>query len=68
GLASFKIAAKETHPLRIDHHPLAHPDNPLLEDTIHRTERKILELTALFRKDLITQEEFEKAKRDIIQG
>ena len=68
GLASFKIAAKETHPLRIDHHPLAHPDNPLLEDTIHRTERKILELTALFRKDLITQEEFEKAKRNIIQG
>ncbi|CCK79157.1 MULTISPECIES: hypothetical protein [Desulfobacula] len=68
GLASFKITPKDNHALRIGHHMPAHPNRLLIEDAVNRTEQKILELTALFEKDLITREEFEKAKQNLIQG
>ncbi|MCK4767873.1 MAG: SHOCT domain-containing protein [Desulfobacula sp.] len=68
GLASFKITAKENQLLLIDH-PLSTPsDRLLIENSISETEQKILKLTALFEKDLITRAEFDKARQNIIQG
>lgn len=68
GLASFKIGAKENPQMRIDHHPSSQTDRLLLENDISRTEQKILKLNALFEKNLITKEEFDKAKQEFIQG
>lgn len=68
GLASFKITAKENRQVLIAHQPSTHPGRFLIENDINRTEQKILNLTALFEKNLITKEEFEKAKLNIIQG
>ena len=68
GLASFKIDAARNNAPRIAHHPENRPDKFLIEHDISQTEQKILNLTALFEKDLITKEEFEKAKQNILQG
>ncbi|MBU1343220.1 MAG: SHOCT domain-containing protein [Proteobacteria bacterium] len=68
GLASFKITPKEKQKTYIGHHPPTHLDRLLIEKNINPTEQKILELTALFKKDLITKEEFEAAKHNILQG
>jgi hypothetical protein len=68
GLASFKITPKDNQALRIGHHLPTHPNRLLIEDAVNRTEQKLLELTALFEKDLITREEFETAKQNLIQG
>lgn len=68
GLASFKInAAADTLP-RIEHYPDRHTDQFLLEHDINHTEKKLLKLTALYEKELISKEEFEKAKQNILQG
>jgi len=71
GLASFKIKPDEhqqsMHPLI--EAPLATSGNQhLLENEITQTEDKLIKLNTLHEKDLITQEEFEKAKQKIIQG
>jgi hypothetical protein len=68
GLASFKISANKNHQMEIGHNLSSHSDNVLIEDKIRQTENKILELTALFEKELITKEEFKKAKQNILQG
>jgi hypothetical protein len=68
GLASVKISANENHQIRIGHNLSSHSGHALIEDQIRQTENKILELTALFEKDLITKEEFKKAKQNILQG
>jgi len=68
GLASFKISADQSHSMLLDHRDSPHLKSPLIENNIIKTEQKILELTALFEKKLITKEEFKKAKQDIIQG
>lgn len=68
GLASFKLEPKERNQvlLEYDGNQSRHP--PLLESDIIRTEQKILKLSALFEKGVITREEFQKAKQDILQG
>ncbi len=67
GLASFKIKANPKP--AIGHHPSSQQGNRRrLEEKINQTEQKILELTALFEKDIISKEEFEKTKQDILQG
>lgn len=68
GLASFKINAAQPGTAQIAHHPDKENDPLLIEHNINNTERKILELTALYEKDLISKEEFEKAKMNILQG
>ncbi|OGR53671.1 MAG: hypothetical protein A3J80_02870 [Desulfobacula sp. RIFOXYB2_FULL_45_6] len=69
GLASFRISPKENGQVRLDQKPAITPDNLLIETAPDdMTEQKILKLTALFEKDLITKEEFEKAKQKILQG
>lgn len=68
GVASFKITAKENQQVLIDHHASTGSDRFLIENDITRIEQKIFKLTALFEKDLITQEEFDKARQNIIQG
>ena len=68
GLASFEIKAKE-HPVlpnAISRSPYA--DDRLIESAADRAERKLLELNGLYEKDLITREEFERARQSIIQG
>lgn len=68
GLATFEIKAKE-QPLLPDHTGLSsYSDAQLIESADDRAERKLLELNALYEKDLITEKEFEKARRSIIQG
>ncbi len=69
GFASFKIKAKENRPLLLDQS--ADPDYPdarLIESSVARTERKMLELNTLYEKDLISREEFEAARQTVIQG
>lgn len=68
GLASFEIKAK-AHPLLPNHTGLSpYSEDLLIESAADRAERKLLELNALYQKDLITHEEFEKARQNIIQG
>ena len=69
GLASFKIKAKEKNPLLLDQASgLSLADNRLIETSVITAERKLLELNTLHEKNLITQEEFETARQNIIQG
>lgn len=68
GLASFKIDTTRNNPMQISHHPDDRSDRFLIDHDINRTEQKILKLTALFEKDLISKEEFDKAKQNILQG
>lgn len=72
GFASFEIKAKETGNLLpeytegVDAPP--YPQAHLIEDSVARAERKMLELNTLYEKNLITKEEFEAARQTIIQG
>ncbi len=69
GFASFKIKAKENRPMLLDQS--SDPDYPnaqLIESSVARTERKMLELNTLYEKNLISREEFESARQTIIQG
>ena len=72
GLASFKIKAKESQAL-LPEHPDSQlytdsRDTRLIESSVERAERKMLELNTLYEKNLITREEFETARQTIIQG
>jgi hypothetical protein len=68
GLASFEIKAKEP-PLLQSHTNLSpYADTGLIESADDRAERKLLEINELYEKDLISKEEFEKARQNIIQG
>lgn len=67
GLATFKIEAKETSHLRLDS-PGNLSNAHLIESSVNKAERKMLELTTLYEKDLITREEYETARQNIIQG
>ncbi len=68
GLASFKIKAKENNPLLLDQASASHGDLPLIEASVSKAEQKMIELTALYERDLITKEEFDNARQNIIQG
>lgn len=69
GLASFKIKAKENNAMLLDHSSAQPMTNAqLIESSVNRTERKMLELNTLYEKNLITHEEFESARQTIIQG
>jgi len=71
GLASFRISPspKENGQLSLDQKASESTPVHLLGETADdETEQKILRLIALFEKDLITIEEFEKAKQKILQG
>ena len=68
GLASFRISPKETGQVRLDQKPAISPGTLLMDTPPDITEQKILKLTSLFEKDLITKEELEKAKQKILQG
>ncbi len=65
GIASFKITPETNQQTLIDH---SYSNTLMIENDINKTEQKILRLTTLFEKDIITKEEFEKAKQNIIQG
>ncbi len=69
GLASFKIKARENDSLLLDNasgHPYS--DTRLIENSVDKSEHKMLELNTLYERDLITKEEFETARQNIIQG
>jgi hypothetical protein len=71
GLASFKINANDEDSRRLLSY--SGPDKPsrnpqLIESDTDRTERKMAQLNTLYEKDLITKEEFDKARQSIIQG
>ena len=68
GLASFKISPRENGQVRLEQNPVIPSGNLIGEAVTDATEQKILKLTALLEKDLITQEEFETAKQKILQG
>lgn len=70
GLASFEIKAKQTPsaPLLEQPEDSLYPNAKLIESSVDRAERKMLELNTLYEKNLITREEFETAREKIIQG
>ena len=70
GLASFEIKAKQpsSQLLLEDGRDGLVTDARLIESSVARTERKMLELDTLYEKNLITREEFETAREKIIQG
>ncbi len=68
GLASFKINAPETRHVQIEHQTPSQASSFLIESDIKKTEQTITKLSTLYEKDLISKEEFEKAKQNIIQG
>ncbi len=68
GLASFKLSPEHTGPPRLDKSSDPLSGNLLTEKAEEDTERKMLKLTTLYEKDLITLEEFETAKARLLQG
>lgn len=68
GLASFKMSPENTDSPRLDKPSGPLSNNLLNEKTEDDPERKMLKLTALYEKDLITREEFETAKARLLQG
>ncbi len=68
GLATFKLDANQDHPGQLEHRASSDPDMPLIGRSSNEIERKILELTSLYDKNLITEDEFKKAKQSILQG
>jgi hypothetical protein len=69
GLASFKIRAKENSSLLLGHASVpSYSDPQLIENSAAKAERKMLELATLYDRELITKEEFETARQNIIQG
>jgi len=69
GLASFKIKAKENNGLLLEHSSsTSYSDTRLIENSANKAERKMLELNTLYARELITKEEFETARQNIIQG
>lgn len=68
GLASFNIKAKENTALLPEHTDQGFSGPRLIENSVARAERKMLELNTLYEKNLITREEFEAARQTIIQG
>ncbi len=73
GLASFKVQSNTEDTSRLL--PYTEPDNPAPETRLIETgtetdkaEQKMNQLNALYEKDLITKEEFDKARQSIIQG
>lgn len=69
GLASFKIKAKENTHLLLGHSAgTHHGDTRLIETSVSKAEQKMRELAALYDRDLITREEFDNARQNIIQG
>lgn len=68
GLASLSITGRSQKPM-LPESPLNAQDHLVkLESSYNRTERKIIELTALYEKNLITRDDFETAKQKILQG
>lgn len=68
GLASFKIDAASNDTPQIAHASDSETDKFLIGHDIASTEQKIIALTTLYEKDLISKEEFDKAKQNILQG
>lgn len=69
GLASFEIKAKqESTPLLEQSANRLYPNAQLIESSVDRAERKMLELNTLYEKHLISREEFEAAREKLIQG
>lgn len=64
GLASFKLNA----PAPPNHQLSSGQSQVLLEQTTQKAEDKLYTLATLYKKNLITKEEFQKAKLNIIQG
>jgi len=67
GLAAFKINAKDNNTDLLPDSPGNRGNLRLIETEADRAERRILQLDDLYEKDLITKEEFEKARQTIIQ-
>ncbi len=68
GLASFKFNAAQNHQAQIEHQSQSDTQNLLIGNDVHHIEQKIIKLTTLFEKDLISKDEFIKAKQNILQG
>jgi hypothetical protein len=69
GLASFEIKAKQNSaPLLAQPEDSLYPNARLIESSVDKVERKMLELNTLYEKNLITREEFDAAREKIIQG
>ncbi len=69
GMASFKIAPETNQQTLIEHHALNNSNTPMIENDLNKKEEKIFRMKELFKKeDLMGKEEFEKAKKDILQG
>ena len=65
GIASFKIKPEIHQQTLIDN---SYSNTLMIGNDINKTEQQILRLTTLFKKDIITKEEFDRAKQEIIQG
>ncbi|MFH2060355.1 MAG: SHOCT domain-containing protein [Pseudomonadota bacterium] len=68
GLASFKLNAPKTNNVPPNHQISNGQAQALLEQITQKTEEKLYTLTALYKKNMITEEEFQKAKQNLIQG
>ena len=68
GMASFKIPPETDYQPRLGYNDSNSSEMLMLENDINKTEQKILRLTGLFKKGIITKEEFDKAKQDVLQG
>ncbi len=68
GLASFKMSGPNGNAVSIDHQLDQPQSQVLLEQKTKKTEDTLYTLKALYEKELITKEDFERAKQELIQG
>jgi hypothetical protein len=68
GLASFRLSAGKPSADMIAHTSSPNPDHLLIGTGLNHIEQQLLALTTLYEKNLITKEEFETARQNIIQG
>ncbi len=68
GLASFKLNAPKNGAIDSAHQLPGGSDRLMLEEKTAQAEGQFYTLKILYQKDLITKEEYEKAKQTLIQG
>ncbi|THB81628.1 MAG: SHOCT domain-containing protein [Desulfobacteraceae bacterium] len=68
GLMSMKVSASKPSPQLPALESPEQGNIRLIEDSVSNRERRIVELTALYEKNLITTQDFETAKQKILHG
>lgn len=68
GLVSINVQKPETETIDVGHQLPAGSSTPMLEESTNRIQHQLDALTALHEKEIITKEEFDRAKQELRNG